>query len=78
MEFFPSSNQQQTEENFAKSFAKKDLPEVVAFRKQVYDNKILIKVLYPIKILSWYKSSFYGGLTGLTSWKAVLISLFVH
>ena len=35
MEFFPSSNQQQTEENFAKSFHAKDLPEVVAFRKQV-------------------------------------------
>ena len=35
MEFFPSSNHQQTEENFAKSFTAKDLPEVVAFRKQV-------------------------------------------
>jgi len=35
MEFFPSANQQQTEENFAKTFAKKDLPEIVAFRKQV-------------------------------------------
>ena len=35
MEFFPCSNQQQTEENFAKSFHAKDLPEVVAFRKQV-------------------------------------------
>ena len=35
MEFFPSLNQQQTEENFAKSFHAKDLPEVVAFRKQV-------------------------------------------
>ena len=36
MEFFPSINQQQTEENFAKSFHAKDLPEVVAFRKQVF------------------------------------------
>jgi len=35
MEFFPSVNQQQTEENFAKCFLAKDLPEVVAFRKQV-------------------------------------------
>ena len=35
MEFFPSVNQQQTEENFAKCFHAKDLPEVVAFRKQV-------------------------------------------
>ena len=52
MEFFPSINQQQTEENFAKSFAKKDLPEVVAFRKQVYDIKILLKVLYLIKFRS--------------------------
>ena len=43
MEFFPSANQQQTEENFANQFAKKDLPEVVAFRKQVIDTKILIK-----------------------------------
>ena len=43
MEFFPSSNQQQTEENFAKSFAKKDLPEVVAFRKQVRGTKMLTK-----------------------------------
>jgi len=35
MEFFPASNQQQTEENFAKTFLARDLPEVVAFRKQV-------------------------------------------
>ena len=35
MEFFPSINQQQTEENFAKTFLARDLPEVVAFRKQV-------------------------------------------
>ena len=35
MDFFPSSNQQQTEENFRKVFTAKDLPEIVAFRKQV-------------------------------------------
>merc|ERR1712029_810643 len=35
MEFFPSNNQQQTEENFRRVFAEKDLPEVVAFRNQV-------------------------------------------
>jgi len=35
MDFFPSNNQQQTEENFKRVFASKDLPEVVAFRKQV-------------------------------------------
>lgn len=35
MDFFPSVNQQQTEENFQKTFAARDLPEVVAFRKQV-------------------------------------------
>ena len=40
MEFFPSLNQQQTEENFAKSFHAKDLPEVVAFRKQVCVLKV--------------------------------------
>ena len=40
MEFFPSLNQQQTEENFAKSFHAKDLPEVVAFRKQVCVFKV--------------------------------------
>merc|ERR1712029_1017708 len=34
-EFFPSNNQQQTEENFRRVFAEKDLPEVVAFRNQV-------------------------------------------
>ena len=35
MEFFPSNNQQQTEENFKRVFADRDLPEVVAFRNQV-------------------------------------------
>ena len=33
MEFFPASNQQQTEENLVKTFLARDLPEVVAFRK---------------------------------------------
>ncbi len=33
MEFFPSVNQQQTEENFSKTFLAKDLPEIVNFRK---------------------------------------------
>jgi hypothetical protein len=33
MEFFPSINQQQTEENLAKTFMARDLPEVVTFRK---------------------------------------------
>lgn len=33
MEFFPSNNQQQTEENFSKTFMSRDLPEVVSFRK---------------------------------------------
>ena len=36
MEFFPSNNQQQTEENFKRVFADRDLPEVVAFRNQVH------------------------------------------
>ena len=47
MEFFPASNQQQTEENFAKTFLARDLPEVVAFRKQVkqvFDN-LLFSIL---------------------------------
>ena len=35
MDFFPSVNQQQTEENFQRVFTTRDLPEVVAFRKQV-------------------------------------------
>merc|ERR1712226_894679 len=35
IEFFPSNNQQQTEENFKRVFADRDLPEVVAFRNQV-------------------------------------------
>jgi len=35
MEFFPSNNQQQTEDNFKRVFAERDLPEVVAFRNQV-------------------------------------------
>ena len=39
MEFFPSNNQQQTEENFKRVFADRDLPEVVAFRNQVTQNK---------------------------------------
>ena len=34
MEFFPPINQQQTEENFAKTFKDKNLGEVVNFRKQ--------------------------------------------
>jgi len=34
MEFFPPINQQQTEENFAKTFKEKNLGEVVNFRKQ--------------------------------------------
>ncbi len=34
MDFFPTSNQQQTEDNFVKTFNEKNLPEVVAFRKQ--------------------------------------------
>jgi hypothetical protein len=34
MEFFPSVNQQQTEENFKKTFESRDLAEIVAFRKQ--------------------------------------------
>ena len=34
MEFFPPINQQQTEENFAKTFQDKNLGEVVNFRKQ--------------------------------------------
>ena len=33
MEFFPANNQQQTEENFAKTFMGRDLPEVVTFRR---------------------------------------------
>jgi len=33
MEFFPANNQQQTEENFVKTFMARDLPEVVSFRK---------------------------------------------
>jgi len=33
MEFFPSNNQRQTEDNFAKTFADADLAEVVTFRK---------------------------------------------
>jgi len=34
MDFFPPTNQQQTEENFVKTFNEKGLGEVVAFRKQ--------------------------------------------
>jgi hypothetical protein len=34
MEFFPTVNQQQTEDNFCKTFLARDLPEIVAFRKQ--------------------------------------------
>ena len=34
MDFFPSVNQQQTEENFTKTFQSRDLAEVVTFRKQ--------------------------------------------
>lgn len=34
MEFFPSVNQQQTEENISKTFKSRDLAEVVTFRKQ--------------------------------------------
>ena len=34
MEFFPSVNQQQTEENFIKTFQTRDLAEIVTFRKQ--------------------------------------------
>jgi len=34
MDFFPSVNQQQTEENFSKTFQSRDLAEVVTFRKQ--------------------------------------------
>ena len=34
MEFFPPLNQQQTEENFVKTFTEKNLGEVVNFRKQ--------------------------------------------
>lgn len=34
MEFFPPTNQQQTEENFVKTFNEKNLGEVVTFRKQ--------------------------------------------
>ncbi len=34
MDFFPSVNQQQTEENFKKTFESRDLPEIVTFRKQ--------------------------------------------
>lgn len=34
MEFFPSINQQQTEDNFAKTFNSRDLSEIVTFRKQ--------------------------------------------
>eukprot|EP00095_Tigriopus_kingsejongensis_P006365 snap_masked-scaffold42_size484952-processed-gene-3.4 protein:Tk06365 transcript:snap_masked-scaffold42_size484952-processed-gene-3.4-mRNA-1 annotation:"extra bases" len=33
MDFFPSINQQQTEENFIKTFLARDLPEIVSFRK---------------------------------------------
>ena len=33
MEFFPSVNQQQTEDNFSKTFLSRDLPEIVSFRK---------------------------------------------
>ncbi|XP_059091245.1 protein krasavietz-like isoform X2 [Tigriopus californicus] len=33
MDFFPLVNQQQTEENFNKTFLARDLPEVVSFRK---------------------------------------------
>ena len=33
MEFFPSVNQQQTEDNFSKTFLARDLPEIVTFRK---------------------------------------------
>ena len=32
MDFFPASNQQQTEENFSKTFLARELPEVVTFR----------------------------------------------
>ena len=38
MEFFPPINQQQTEENFAKTFQEKNLDEVVNFRKQYAAN----------------------------------------
>ena len=41
MEFFPSNNQQQTEDNFKRVFAERDLPEVVAFRNQV---KIIMNI----------------------------------
>jgi hypothetical protein len=34
MDFFPSVNQQQTEENFTKTFQSRDLAEIVTFRKQ--------------------------------------------
>ena len=40
MEFFPSVNQQQTEENFAKTFLAKELPEVVTFRKAQFAQTI--------------------------------------
>lgn len=40
MEFFPSVNQQQTEDNFAKTFLAKDLPEVVSFRKAQFAQHI--------------------------------------
>lgn len=48
MEFFPSTNHQQTEENFAKAFQSKDLQEVVNFRKQVAASNLrhdLIRML---------------------------------
>lgn len=49
MDFFPSSNQQQTEENFSKTFNSRDLPEVVAFRKQVAATNVKTNAMKALK-----------------------------
>nr|ACO10382.1 extra bases [Caligus rogercresseyi] len=40
MAFFPAHNQSQTKEHFAKTFSARDLPEVVAFKKQVEEQRL--------------------------------------
>lgn len=40
MDFFPATNRQKTEENFAKSFEARDLTEVVNFRKNVEKTNV--------------------------------------
>ncbi|XP_040578311.1 protein krasavietz isoform X2 [Lepeophtheirus salmonis] len=50
MDFFPAHNQQQTKENFAKTFSARDLPEVVSFKKQQEEQQRRLKVQRQLKV----------------------------